>query len=279
MTALGSRGARSHKSLAVPHFMRINYAAKTDVGMKRDNNEDNFLVYPEQNVFAVFDGMGGHAAGEVASAIAANEVKDFFTYTGKDEDATWPFKGERDRNYDENRTLTAIKLANQRIIEQSEQDGAKKNMGTTAVMVHFVERNGSGPKAVVAHVGDSRVYLFRGGRLQRVTIDHSLVEEYLRLGKITAEEAKNFPQKNIILRALGQQKVVDVEVNELAPEPGDVFLLCSDGLSGMVTDDIMQAILQKANGLDAAAKKLIDTANANGGIDNVTVILAQYLPN
>ena len=259
--------------------MRINYAAKTDVGMKRDNDEDNFLVFPEQNVFAVFDGMGGHAAGEVASAIAANEVKEFFTYTAKDGDATWPFKAERDKNYDENRTLTAIKLANQRIIEQSAQDGAKKNMGTTAVMVHFIDRNSAGAKAVVAHVGDSRVYLFRGGRLQRVTIDHSLVEEYLRLGKITAEEAKNFPQKNIILRALGQQKVVDVEVNELAPEPGDVFLLCSDGLSGMVTDEMMQAILQKANGLDAAAKKLIDTANANGGIDNVTVILAQYLPN
>jgi PPM family protein phosphatase len=260
--------------------MRIHYAAKTDVGMKRDNNEDNFLVFPEQNVFAVFDGMGGHAAGEVASAIAANEVKEFFTYTAKDEDATWPFKAERDKNYDENRTLTAIKLANQRIIEQSEQDGAKKNMGTTAVMVHFVERNGKGAaKAVVAHVGDSRVYLFRDGRLQRITIDHSLVEEYLRLGKITAEQAKTFPQKNIILRALGQQKIVDVEVNELAPQPGDVFMLCSDGLSGMVADDMMQAILQKSNGLDAAAKKLIDTANANGGIDNVTVVLAQYLPS
>ena len=259
--------------------MRINYAAKTDVGMKRDNNEDNLLVFPEQNVFAVFDGMGGHAAGEVASAIAVDEVKEFFSYTAKDEDATWPFKAERDKNYDENRTLTAIKLANQRIIEQSEQDGAKKNMGTTAVMVHFVERNGAGARAVVAHVGDSRVYLFREGELQRITIDHSLVEEYLRLGKITAEEAKTFPQKNIILRALGQQKIVDVEVNELAPEAGDVFLLCSDGLSGMVPDDMMQSILQKSNGLDSAVKKLIDTANANGGIDNVTVVLAQYLPS
>ncbi len=217
--------------------MRINYAAKTDVGMKRDNNEDNLLVFPEQNVFAVFDGMGGHAAGEVASAIAVNEVKEFFNFTGKDEDATWPFKADREKSYDENRAITAIKLANQRIIEQSEQDGAKKNMGT----------------------------------------NHSLVEEYLRLGKITAEEAKTFPQKNIILRALGQQKIVDVEVNAFQPEAGDIFLLCSDGLSGMVSDEMMQAILQKTPGLDAAAKKLIDTANANGGIDNVTVILAQFV--
>jgi protein phosphatase len=258
--------------------MRILHAARTDVGMKRDNNEDYFLVYPEQNVFAVFDGMGGHAAGEVASSIAANEVREFFTLTGKDEDATWPFKGDRDKSYDENRVVTGIKLANARILEASEQDGAKKNMGTTAVLVHFVERNGSGPRALVAHVGDSRVYLFRKGQLQRITIDHSLVEEYLRLGKLTPEEAKNFPQKNIILRALGQQKIVDVEINAIHPEPGDVFLLCTDGLSGMVSDEMMQAILQKTPSLEAAAKKLIDTANANGGIDNVTVILAQYQP-
>jgi PPM family protein phosphatase len=258
--------------------MRILHAAKTDVGMKRDNNEDNFLVYPEQNVFAVFDGLGGHAAGEVASSIAASEVREFFTFTGKDEDATWPFKGDRERSYDENRVVTGIKLANARILEASEQDGAKKNMGTTAVLVHFVERNGTGPKAFVAHVGDSRVYLFRDGKLQRITIDHSLVEEYLRLGKITAEEAKNFPQKNIILRALGQQKIVDVEINAVQPQPGDVFLLCSDGLSGMVSDEMIQAILQKTPNLDAAAKKLVDTANANGGVDNVTVILVQYQP-
>lgn len=258
--------------------MRIIHASKSDVGMKRDNNEDNLLVYPEQNLFAVFDGMGGHAAGEVASAIAANEVREFFEHTGKDEEATWPFKGDRAKTYDENRCVTSIKLANARIIEASEQDGAKKNMGTTAVMMHFVDRNGTGPKCLVAHVGDSRGYHFRGGQLKRITIDHSLVEEYLRMGKITEEEAKNFPQKNIILRALGQQKVVDVEINAFDPEPGDIYLICSDGLSGMVADDVMQAILQRASNVEAAAKKLIDTANANGGVDNVTVVLAQFQP-
>ena len=257
--------------------MEIRHASKSDVGMKRDNNEDNLLVFPEQNLFAVFDGMGGHAAGEVASSIAASEVKEFFDFTGRDEEATWPFKGDREKTYDENRAVTAIKLANARIIEQSEQDGAKKNMGTTAVMVHFVDRSDAGPRALVAHVGDSRVYLFRDGKLQRITIDHSLVEEYLRLGKITQEEAKNFPQKNIILRALGQQKVVEVEINAWEPRPLDIFLLCSDGLSGMVPDEMMESILQRqAGNLDGAVKKLIDTANANGGVDNVTVILAQF---
>src|SRR5205085_5502153 len=145
-----------------------------------------------------------------------------------------------------------------------------------AVMVHFVEPNGNVPRALVAHVGDSRVYLFRNGQLQRITVDHSLVEEYLRMGKITQEEAKNFPQKNIILRALGQQKVVEVEINVYQPQPGDIFLLCSDGLSGMISDEQMQAIVARNEGnLEAATRKLIDTANANGGVDNVTVILAQ----
>jgi serine/threonine protein phosphatase PrpC len=258
--------------------MRILYASKTDVGMKRDNNEDNYLVLPEENCFAVFDGMGGHAAGEVASAIATSEVREFFLLTGQDEEATWPFKGDRQKTYDENRCITSIKLANARIMEASELEAARKNMGTTAVMMHFVERNGSGPKCLLAHVGDSRGYQFRDGVLKRITIDHSLVEEYLRMGKITEEEARNFPQKNIILRALGQTKVVDVEVNTFVPEPGDIFFVCSDGLSGMVPDDQMQAILQRVPDLETAAKKLVDAANANGGVDNCTVVLAQYQP-
>src|SRR3989442_8906944 len=126
--------------------------------MKRDNNEDNFLAYPEQNLFAVFDGMGGHAAGEVASGIAVREMKEFYELTGKDPEATWPFKDDRQKTYDENRLVTAIKLANARIIETSELDAAKKNMGTTCVTCCFVERNGQA-KAIVAHTGDSRVYL------------------------------------------------------------------------------------------------------------------------
>jgi protein phosphatase len=257
-------------------LVRISHAARTDVGMKRDNNEDNFLVFPEQNLFAVFDGMGGHAAGEVASGIAVREMKEFFDLTGKDPEATWPFKDDRAKSYDENRLVTAIKLCNARIIETSENDTSKKNMGTTCVSCLFVERSGQ-PKAYVAHTGDSRVYLFRDNKLKRITIDHSLVEEYLRMGKITEEEAKNFPQKNIILRALGQQRQVEVEINAHDPKPGDIFMLMSDGLSGMVEDKFMEAIMQKqASNLEACAKKLLDTANANGGVDNSTVILVKY---
>jgi PPM family protein phosphatase len=255
--------------------MRIVHAARTDVGMKRDNNEDNYLVVPEQGLFAVFDGMGGHAAGEVASGIAVQEMREFFELTGRDRDATWPFKEDRDRSFDENRLLTAIKLVNQRILDASEMDAAKKNMGTTCVSAHLVERAGAA-KAIVAHAGDSRVYLLREGRLRRITVDHSLVEEYLRQGKITEEEAKTFPQKNIILRALGQQRQVEVESHEHELRPGDLLMLCSDGLSGMVDDAVMEAILLRAPDLPAATRKLLDTANANGGIDNSTVILARY---
>jgi PPM family protein phosphatase len=256
--------------------VRITHASRTDVGMKRDNNEDSFLVFPEQNVFAVFDGMGGHAAGEVASGIAEHEMKEFFELTGKDPEATWPFKEVRTLSYDENRLVTSIKLCNARILETSENDVAKKNMGTTCVALHFAERAGL-VKAYVAHAGDSRGYLFRDNRLQRLTIDHSLVEEYVRMGKLTEEEAKTFPQRNIILRALGQQRHIDVESSSHEPRPADLFLLCSDGLSGMVEDKLIETILQKqSESLEACAQKLVDTANANGGADNSTVVLTRY---
>ncbi len=255
--------------------MRILHAARTDVGMKRDNNEDSFLALPAEGLFAVFDGMGGHAAGEVASGIAVQEMREFFQLTGRDPEATWPFKEDREKSYDENRLVTAIKLVNQRILEASEADASRKNMGTTCVSAHFVERDG-GARAIVAHAGDSRVYQLRERRLRRITIDHSLVEEYLRLGKITEEEARSFPQKNIILRALGQQPQVEVEVHEHELRPGDLLMLCSDGLSGIVEDPVMEAILQRSSGLDSAARRLLDTANANGGVDNSTVILVLY---
>ena len=148
-------------------------------------------------------------------------------------------------------------------------------MGTTCVSALLVDGDGR-PRAIVAHAGDSRAYLLRDGKLRRITIDHSLVEEYLRQGKITEEEARTFPQKNIILRALGQQREVDVEVHEHALSPGDVLMLCSDGLSGMVEDPAIEAILRRSAGLPAAAGALLDAANQNGGIDNSTVILVRY---
>jgi serine/threonine protein phosphatase PrpC len=252
---------------------QITYGACSHVGMKRDHNEDSYLVLPEHGVFAVCDGMGGHASGEVASKLACDEVRAFFEMTASDRDCTWPYKFDRSATYDENRIAVAVKLANRSVMEHSRVDPKCRGMGTTFVGISFTEEG----KVVVAHAGDSRAYLFRQGALSRITVDHSLVEEYIRMGRLTEEEAKNFPQKNIILRALGQQEKLDVEVNSHDPRPGDLFLVCSDGLSGMIDDHRMEELLvMKGGDLEACAQAMIDAANAAGGLDNITCVLARW---
>ncbi|GMT96920.1 Stp1/IreP family PP2C-type Ser/Thr phosphatase [Corallococcus caeni] len=251
--------------------MRIEVAGSTHVGMKRNHNEDNYLVLTEENLVVVADGMGGHSSGEIASRIAVDELGEFFRMTSKDQDATWPFKMDKQRNYDENRLSTGIKLANARIFERATTDSKYKGMGTTIVSVHFAES-----AAYVGHVGDSRVYFFRGGMLQQVTEDHSLLNDYLKAKKLTPEEIENFPHKNVIVRALGMKEQVQVDVTRVDPLENDVFLLCSDGLSGMITDAQMQDILSRTPELEKACGQLIDLANAAGGNDNVTCVLARW---
>ncbi|RKH57680.1 Stp1/IreP family PP2C-type Ser/Thr phosphatase [Corallococcus aberystwythensis] len=251
--------------------MRIEVAGSTHVGMKRNHNEDNYLVLTEENLVCVADGMGGHSSGEIASRIAVDELGEFFRMTSKDQDATWPFKMDKQRNYDENRLSTGIKLANARIFERATVDTKYKGMGTTIVSVHFAES-----AAYVGHVGDSRVYFFRGGILQQVTEDHSLLNDYLKAKKLTPEEIENFPHKNVIVRALGMKEQVQVDVTRVDPLENDVFLLCSDGLSGMISDAQMQDILSRTPELEKACGQLIDLANAAGGNDNVTCVLARW---
>ncbi|RKG67349.1 Stp1/IreP family PP2C-type Ser/Thr phosphatase [Corallococcus terminator] len=251
--------------------MRIEVAGSTHVGMKRNHNEDNYLVLTEENLVVVADGMGGHSSGEIASRIAVDELGEFFRMTSKDQDATWPFKMDKQRNYDENRLSTGIKLANARIFERATVDTKYKGMGTTIVSVHFADS-----AVYVGHVGDSRVYFFRGGILQQVTEDHSLLNDYLKAKKLSPEEIENFPHKNVIVRALGMKEQVQVDVTRVDPLENDVFLLCSDGLSGMVTDAQMQDILSRTPELEKACGQLIDLANAAGGNDNVTCVLARY---
>ncbi|NOK20358.1 Stp1/IreP family PP2C-type Ser/Thr phosphatase [Corallococcus carmarthensis] len=251
--------------------MRIEVAGSTHVGMKRNHNEDNYLVLTEENLVVVADGMGGHSSGEIASRIAVDELGEFFRLTSKDQDATWPFKMDKQRNYDENRLATGIKLANARIFERATADTKYKGMGTTIVSVHFADS-----AAYVGHVGDSRVYFFRGGMLQQVTEDHSLLNDYLKAKKLTPEEIENFPHKNVIVRALGMKEQVQVDVTRVDPLENDVFLLCSDGLSGMISDAQMQDILSRTPELEKACGQLIDLANAAGGNDNVTCILARW---
>ena len=252
--------------------MRIEVSGQSHVGMKRNHNEDNYVLVPEERLFVVADGMGGHSSGEVASKIAVEEMQEFFRMTGQDQDITWPYKMDKARNYDENRLATGVKLANMRIFEKATAESKYKGMGTTIVGVYFARDN----EVCVAHVGDSRVYFFREGVLKQVTEDHSLLNDYLKAKKLTPEEIEAFPHKNVIVRALGMKDNVIVDVSRVEPKDGDIFLLCSDGLSGMVSDPQIQQVLQNQTDLEKACAQLIDLANANGGNDNVTCVLARF---
>jgi protein phosphatase len=253
--------------------MRITVAGTTDVGRKRAHNEDAFLLLPEEHLYCVADGMGGHASGEVASRIAVEELAEFFRLTGRDEEATWPFAGEPGRRLDENRLLTGIRLANLRILERSATDERLRGMGTTLVCAHFDK---TAESVIIGHVGDSRAYLLRQGTIRQLTEDHSLLNDFLRTRQLTPEEIENFPHKNVIVRALGMKEQVEVDLQREPLRPGDVILLCCDGLSGMVPDErIAEIVRQHQRDLKAAAQALVDAANAAGGVDNITCVLAQ----
>lgn len=253
--------------------MKVLAAGATDVGMKRSHNEDNFLLEEDQSLFVVADGMGGHACGEVASQMAVENLGRFFKETSENEETTWPFKEEKGLMYEENRLVTAIKLANLRIYESSTSDARYRGMGTTVVGSLFT--NGT---VYVGHVGDSRAYRFRNGVLEQLTEDHSLLNDYIRANKLTPEEIEAFPHKNVIVRALGMKETVQVDVSRLEPIPGDIYLLCSDGLSGPVTDQEICEIIARgaASGeLQETAAGLIARANENGGPDNITALLVR----
>jgi protein phosphatase len=254
--------------------MRLAAIGATDVGRRRDHNEDAFLVLQEEQLFCVADGMGGHACGEVASRIAVEEMAEFYRLTGRDEDATWPFREDRTRTYDENRLTVGIRLANLRIHERARSDTRLAGMGTTLVAAHFA-RNA---RFLVGNVGDSRAYLFRDGALDQLTQDHSLLADYIREANPSAAEIEAFPHKNVIVRALGMRETVEVDVVQHAARQGDLVLLCCDGLSGMVSDDGIADVLRSARGdLRRANQALLDAANEAGGVDNITSVLVQVL--
>jgi protein phosphatase len=251
--------------------MRIDVAGRSHVGMKRNHNEDAFLVLSDERLYSVADGMGGHASGEIASRIAIEELADFYKRTSRDADLTWPFKMDRTRNYEENRLATGIKLANARIYEAASSDPNYRGMGTTIVTLHFADEG-----VYVGHVGDSRAYCLRDGALRQMTEDHSLLNDYLKAKKLTAEEIDAFPHKNVIVRALGMKDTVQVDIDRIEPRDGDLFLLCSDGLSGMVNDAELMSAVAGSEDLEATCAQLIELANNAGGNDNITCILARY---
>jgi PPM family protein phosphatase len=252
--------------------LRVEVAGETNVGMKRNHNEDNFSIIEESGLYIVADGMGGHASGEVASKMAVDAVRDFFTSTSDDPERTWPYKMDRSKGYEENRLITGIKLANLRIYESAQRDAKQRGMGTTIVTMFAVEDG-----VYVGHVGDSRVYRIRAGKIEQLTDDHSLLNDYIKMKRLTPEEIANFPHKNVIVRALGMKDTVKVDTRFEKPQEKDVYLLCSDGLSGPVTDEEMLTICTTSESLKTAASTLIAKANENGGPDNITVIIARWV--
>ncbi len=237
--------------------MRIGRAAGvTDTGRRRLRNEDAFICEPP--LFAVADGMGGARAGEIAARLAAAALEE---------------AGSETRGAEGVEAL--IVEANRRIWERSLADPETAGMGTTvtAALVDSAQE-----RVAIGHVGDSRAYLLRSGVLEQLTTDHSLVAELVQSGVLTPEEAERHPQRSAITRALGTEPTVEVEVLTIAPEPGDLFVLCSDGLPTMVSDEEIAAALEAAERTPAAAAEaLVAVANARGGEDNVTVVLFELV--
>jgi protein phosphatase len=250
--------------------LRIRYAAKTDVGMKRTHNEDYFALIEEEQLFIVADGMGGHACGEVASKMAADSISEFYLHS-RDVDATWPYRYDPKLSYTENRLVAAVRLANSRIYDKAQSDPNLRGMGTTLVCTLICD-----DYVYVLHVGDSRCYRMRHGKLDQLTRDHSLLEDYKDARPdMTDEEMRNFPHKNVITRALGMRDTVVVEINRYPVGDGDRYLLCSDGLSGMIPDEEIAVALAADSELDQLVAQLVDQANKRGGTDNITAMVVE----
>lgn len=247
------------------HMVELEFAARTDKGLVRERNEDAIGVNQHYGIAILADGMGGYNAGDVASSLAMTTIMDVLT-------AELPaaMQARRVRGRCAQKVMSdAVREANRVIYGASRDDMQFSGMGTTVVAALFHH-----DRIVVAHVGDSRLYCWRKGEMVSLTRDHSLVQEHIDAGLVNIEEARLSPSRNLITRALGVEECVDVEVHEYTTMAGDIYLLCSDGLSDMLSNEEIAGILQHgADDIDAASSTLIWQANANGGHDNISVIL------
>jgi PPM family protein phosphatase len=252
--------------------VKITYKAVSDVGRKRKGNEDSLFVNPEQHLFVVADGMGGHAAGEVASKVAVDSINEFVCLTGGDEEITWPFGLDENISYDGNRLKTAIRYANRKVLEATKEKSEYEGMATTVAAVLV-----DGDSGNIGHVGDSRVYLVRDGQISQLTSDHSWVNEQIQSGVISPDQARTHPLRNVVTRALGGKPDLQVDMQQHKAQAGDILLLCSDGLTTMIPDDEIARLMREAGAdVDKAAQSLVSSANAKGGEDNITVLLIRF---
>ena len=240
-------------------MFQLSVVGRTDVGLLRANNEDAFVTMPERGVAAVADGMGGSASGEVASAVFAEAVREVFS------DRPGPGEGEPAALVAE-----TFRRANERILRMAGENPEHRGMGCTAELLVF-----HGGQYVAGHVGDSRCYLFREGALAQITVDHSLVQDQVAKGLLTPEEANSHSFKNVILRAVGVEDALAVDLIRGDCRSGDLFLLCSDGLSDMVDDGRIAETLARSLPLAQKANRLVELAKMAGGRDNITVVLCE----
>ncbi len=250
----------------------IEAFGRTDVGRRRKVNEDSFLVSPEANLYAVCDGMGGHNAGEVASRMAVEAISSFIERSGVEREITWPWGLDANLSFDANRLKTAIRLANARVFQAADKREDLTGMGTTVVAALV-----SGDLMTVGSAGDSRCYRIRGAELVQLTRDDSWVSAALGEGILNSDDVEHHPLRNVITKAVGARESIDLDLLEHRLQPGDVAMLCSDGLHGMVNDHDLAALLPLPESLEEATARLVGAANEAGGRDNVTVVLLRYL--
>ena len=253
--------------------MRLRVGAATDTGRVRDLNEDAHSVSAEQGLFVVCDGMGGCPAGEVASQMAVETILARLNQTAQEPAA---FRADDERRYlsQTSRLAEAVRQSNQFIYNQAQQDVDQAEMGTTMVGAWI-----TGHIASVAHVGDSRAYLWHDDHLEPLTSDHSLVEEQVRAGVLGRDESLQSDQQNILLRVLGREPDVEVELSEVPVQPGDFLLLCSDGLTRMVPEPTLANTILRLRDPQRICDSLVAAANSNGGADNITVVVVEVIGN
>jgi PPM family protein phosphatase len=252
--------------------LSFSWAVTTDKGLRRTSNEDSHCERPEIGLFVVADGMGGHVAGEVASREAVDAIQAFIADTASaDKNRTWPFPFEPGLSLEANRLKAAFRLANRKIASAIADSNDLRGMATTATALLA-----SSASACVAHVGDSRIYVLRKGALEQLTHDHSWVEEQVRAGTMSASAARQHPWRNVVTRALSGGEDPEVDVTEVSPQPGDRYLLCSDGLFSVVADQEISEILgDPSKSLQDISAALISAANAGGGPDNITALVVE----
>jgi len=248
--------------------MRVDSGSISDVGRKRKSNEDNFCANDTEGLYVVADGMGGHAAGEVASELVTETIEEFIKLTSSDADITWPFGVDEALTMSGNRLKTAIRYANRKLLERIKESAECEGMATTVAAVLL-----EGDKANIAHVGDSRVYLIRDGAIRLLTSDHSWVNEQVMSGLIDSDQARTHPLRNVVTRALGGKEGLEVDMQVLDLKDGDLLLLCSDGLTSMIEDvEILEVVRSGGDEANDVARRLVEAANSSGGEDNITAI-------